>query len=650
MRTGDACSPPARTDVLPRQDVSFANALPHLVWFARPDGSVAWYNQRWQAYAGLRASEVEGSGWERFLPPETATDVTKSWLALIGAGEEFEIELALRNSGESFCPFLTRVAPVADTAGKITHWIITHTPLSAQHPAKEALKLSEANLRGTFENAAVGIAHVAGDGNFIRVNQTLCDITGYPRAELLTKRFSDITHPDDIERDWHQAKRLAAGQISTYSMEKQYIRKDSTIVWIDLTVSAVRDEDGALRHFISVIEDINARKLAEERLRRSESTLRLALNAAYLMAFEWDIEKDEVRRHQNADQLMASTDQRPDTLQDFRNYVHPEDRAIFNANLAAALNNPEGTYRSEFRIVGLNRETRWFFERGRVEFDRDARPVRLVGLSQDITDRKVAEIKLVEAQRQLQAHAERLEASVAERTARLQDVITELDGFSHSIAHDLRAPLRSIRNFADILVEEHTADLPEAARACLARIVRASGKMDTMIHEVLEYSRISRVDLQLEAVDPAELLSSLIEAYPHFQSPQVDIVVTGSLPPVVASRSALTQCFVNLLGNAVKFMAKGVAPRIHVSAELKADTVRLWIEDNGIGIPAASIDKIWGMLERIHSGYEGAGVGLCIVRKAVERMRGTVGVESEVNRGSRFWLELPRASANAPAS
>lgn len=112
-------------------------------------------------------------------------------------------------------------------------------------------------------------------------------------------------------------------------MEKRYIRKDGTIVWVNLTGSALRDEDGTLRHFIAVIENIHARKLAEERLRQSESTLRLALNAAYLVAFEWDIQNDEVRRHQNADELMASTEQKPDTLQGVRNYVHPDDRPIF---------------------------------------------------------------------------------------------------------------------------------------------------------------------------------------------------------------------------------------------------------------------------------------------------------------------------------
>lgn len=140
MRTGDAYSAPARTDVLPRQDFSgFANALPHLVWIAQPDGSVGWYNQRWQGYAGKRAAEVEGFGWQRFVRPEGAVDLSQRWLALIGTRKEFEVELVLRGAGGSFCPFLTRVAPVADSAGDITHWIITHTPLAAQQPAKEAL-------------------------------------------------------------------------------------------------------------------------------------------------------------------------------------------------------------------------------------------------------------------------------------------------------------------------------------------------------------------------------------------------------------------------------------------------------------------------------------------------------------------------------
>lgn len=642
MRTGSADPAPVRPEILAQADlVAFANTLPHLVWFVARDGSVLWCNLPWERFCGSGTEKTAGAGWQSFIHPAARADVSKRWSAALLSGKPFELDLLLRGANGSYCPFITRGVPRLGPEGEITDWIVTHSNVSAQSEAKEALRLSEASYRGTFENAAVGICHVSADGSFLRVNQTLCDITGYPREELLTLRFPDITYPDDIARDWEQAQRLAAGDTSTYAMEKRYVRKDGTILWVNLTGSAVRDENGGLRHFIAVVENINARKLAEAKLRQSESTLRLALGAAYLVAFIWDIEKNEVRRHQNAEELMANTEEKPDTLQAVREYVHPEDRATFDANVAAALQT--GTYGSEFRLVGRNGEIRWLLESGSVEFTPEGRPLRLVGLSQDITERKVAEIKLREAQRELQAHAEQLEAAVADRTARLQEVVTELDGFSHSIAHDLRAPLRSIRNFADIIVEEHSAELSEAARSCLARIVRASGKMDTMIHEVLEYSRMSRADLQLEAIDPTEILTELIEAYPHFQPPQANITIASNLPKVIASHSALTQSFVNLLGNAVKFMAPGVSPQIQIGAETRPTTVRLWVEDNGIGIPKPSIEKIWGMLERLHSGYEGAGVGLCIVRKAVDRMGGTVGVVSEVGRGSRFWIELPRA-------
>ncbi len=148
--------------------------------------------------------------------------------------------------------------------------------------------------------------------------------------------------------------------------------------------------------------------------------------------------------------------------------------------------------------------------------------------------------------------------------------------------------------------------------------------------------RMSRTELRLESVAPGEILSELMETYPHFKPPQANITVSGPLPGVKASKSALTQCIANLLGNSVKFVAPGVIPEIRVRAEASDQTVRLWFEDNGIGIAPQFHEKIWSMLERLNASYEGAGVGLSIVRKAVERMGGNVGVQSEVGRGARF--------------
>jgi PAS domain S-box-containing protein len=134
----------------------------------------------------------------------------------------------------------------------------------------EALRDSEARFRATFENAAVGIARVAPDGRWLEVNQRLCDIVGYAREELMTKTFGDITHPDDLESDWAQARRLLAGEIENYSMEKRYYHKGGSVVWVNLTVSLARKADGSPDYFVAVVEDISARKLTEEALRESE--------------------------------------------------------------------------------------------------------------------------------------------------------------------------------------------------------------------------------------------------------------------------------------------------------------------------------------------------------------------------------------------
>src|SRR5499426_2604792 len=150
------------------------------------------------------------------------------------------------------------------------------------HKKIQALLDSEAGCRAIFENAAIGIARVAQDGRWLEVNQRLCDIVGYSREELMTKTFGDITHPDDLESDWNQARRLLAGEIENYSMEKRYYRKDGSIVWVNLTVSLARKADGSPDYFTSVHEDISARKQAEENLREREERLRLASRAAGL--------------------------------------------------------------------------------------------------------------------------------------------------------------------------------------------------------------------------------------------------------------------------------------------------------------------------------------------------------------------------------
>lgn len=299
------------------------------------------------------------------------------------------------------------------------------------------------------------------------------------------------------------------------------------------------------------------------------------------------------------------------------------------------------------------------YETLRVSKDGDAIPVSLTisplkdstgnvvgscSISRDVTERKRAEHALEKAKTDLENHAKDLEKIVAERTSQLREINTELEAFSFSLSHDLRAPLRAMRNFTQIVLEDHRQDLGADA-ATLERVVAAAKRLDRMIRDVLALSRISRQDLSLRAVDVENLLLTIINERPEFQAPRADIQISTPLPNICGDETSLNQCIANLLDNAVKFMPVGTQPRVIIEGEVVGERVRLLFQDNGIGIDGASQQKIFEVFKRGPGGsqYEGSGLGLAIVRKAVERMGGTVGVESEPGKGSRFWLELPKA-------
>jgi signal transduction histidine kinase len=245
------------------------------------------------------------------------------------------------------------------------------------------------------------------------------------------------------------------------------------------------------------------------------------------------------------------------------------------------------------------------------------------------------------------AHANTtLEEQVRERTASLQDLVNELEHFSYTITHDMRAPLRAIRGFAgtleSLLQQEQSGEIKE----CLERITRSARRMDRLITDALNYSKAVRQELTLSSVDTGELLRGIVESYPDLQPPKARIRIEGALPPILANEAGLTQCFSNLLDNAVKFVQPGKLPEVRIRAEVRDGRARLWFEDNGIGIPEAFRPRLFQMFQRAGKAYDGTGIGLALVRKVAERMGGRVGVECPPAAGSRFWVELKLAAAS----
>ena len=272
-------------------------------------------------------------------------------------------------------------------------------------------------------------------------------------------------------------------------------------------------------------------------------------------------------------------------------------------------------------------------------------------IARDITERKRSERILSEAQSQLAKSNEELEKRVEERTFSLREAIAQMEEFCYSVSHDLRAPIRAMQGYATATIEDYGERLDARGREYLERIIRGGVRMDRLIQEILIYSRLARCDLKLQLVSLDRLVREIVAQYPEMQLPRAQVNVRGFLPEVIAHEPSLQQAIANLLSNAVKFVNRDELPKVHVWTELIGENVRLWVEDNGIGIKPEHQQRLFGMFERIHDGrkYEGTGIGLAIARKAVERMSGQIGVDSDGITGSRFWIELRAAKAAAPS-
>lgn len=236
-----------------------------------------------------------------------------------------------------------------------------------------------------------------------------------------------------------------------------------------------------------------------------------------------------------------------------------------------------------------------------------------------------------------------LEDTVVRRTAQLQERNEELEAFAHSISHDLRAPLRAMHGFSQALLDDFGPTLDPVAQDYARRIANGAQRMDLLIQDLLAYSRISRAEIALVPVDLGMVTrDALAQLEADTVAAGARVTVREPLAPVLAHRAILEQVLANLVANALKFVAPGRTPEVTIRTETAPGRVRLWVEDNGIGIGPEHHQRIFSVFERLHQPDEfaGTGIGLAIVRKGIERMGGRTGVESAPGTGSRFWLEL----------
>jgi signal transduction histidine kinase len=239
-----------------------------------------------------------------------------------------------------------------------------------------------------------------------------------------------------------------------------------------------------------------------------------------------------------------------------------------------------------------------------------------------------------------------LERRVSERTAMLEEATREANSFAYTVAHDLRAPLRAITGFCQALKEDYSGVVDAVGKDYLERVVHGARRMDDLIRDLLDYARLNRAEIRKGIVDLEELLPEVLQPLAsELDEKKAKVQVDKPLGRVVGQGLILSQALTNLISNAVKFVAPDVIPEVRIRSEDNGTRTRILVEDNGIGIATEHQERIFGIFERLNRAelYPGTGIGLAIVRRAVERLGGSVGVESTLGQGSRFWIELPSA-------
>jgi PAS domain S-box-containing protein len=523
-------------------------------------------------------------------------------------------------------------------AGGPVRFMGTVQDITEARAARLALVESERKFRAIFELSAVGAAVVGLDGTWMMVNRRLSEITGYPPHELVGRTFQSITYPEDLDENVGQASALIDGVRENYAMRKRYVRKDGRVIWVRVTVAIVRDSAGQPAYFISDIEDIDDSIRAEERLRESEARYRqMFVNAPQPM---WvgdretqrfiDVNPAAIERYGYSREEFLSMrliDIRAPEIRDM-----PLEVLTAGPDAARLRSYQRRHVRKDGSLVHVNIAIQWLDWNGRPAF---------VAHVNDIT-------ALIESeQRILRMNAE-LEERVRERTARLRTVNQELESFAYSVAHDLKAPLRGIHGFSQLLLADEAEHLSEQGRDYLARVLSSSMHMDALIDDLLSYSRLEREEIELEAVFLPELFQGIAGAA-EYELRAAGITLEADIAPlrVFVSRSGLTLALRNLIDNAAKFSRGAADPRIEAQAVEEGGFCLFSIRDHGIGFDMAYHDKMFELFQRLHtrSQYGGTGVGLAIVRKAMQRMGGDVWAQGEPGKGATFFLKIPLAPA-----
>ncbi|OKH36335.1 hypothetical protein NIES2101_37130 [Calothrix sp. HK-06] len=517
--------------------------------------------------------------------------------------------------------------------------ILRHQEQTKQNQLFSELQAERNRLKTMLQQLPVGAAIADDKGKLILGNKQAENILGH--TLVTTESIDDYSeyrakHPDGRPYETHEypmVRALTTGEC-VVNEEFRYPQPDGSERIVYISSTPVRESNKIIAA-VATFYDVTLLKTTEAELRSSDEKFRQLAENIHEVFWIFDPRNGQLIYVSPAYETIwgRTVESLQNNPMGWSEAIHPDDKQRHAEQHRENIHH--GTLNVEYRIIRPDGQVRWIEDRGFPIRNQEGEIYRVAGVAEDVTERKrkEAEIQLLN---------ETLEQRVQERTVQLQEVNAEMEAFAYSISHDLRAPLRTMQGFAQALQEDYADQLDEIAQEYIQYITEGAIQMDTLIADLLSYSRLTRVQIELQQVDLNSIVQEALKQLGAEIKEKHALITIDTLPLVMAHRSTLMQVITNLISNAIKFVEPPTQPKVHIYAREQQNLVYLWVEDNGIGIAPEHQERIFRVFERLHGAesYPGTGIGLAIVRKAVERMNGKVGVESQVNSGSRFWIEL----------
>ncbi len=627
------------------------NALPDLIWLKDAEGKYLSCNRRFEQFFGASLAEIAGKTDYDFVSRELADEFRRHDRSamLNNAPSVNEEEITFASDGHREILETTKV-PMYTDEGKLIGVLGIGHDMTARKQSLLALENSEKQLRFVLQGAELGFWDWDIPSGAVERNARWAEMLGYSLAEIeqTPRQWSEFVYPEDRDQAWSSINAVLQGEAGVHRLEYRMLHKDGSIRWIlDQASVILRDPDGRPLRMCGTHTDITPRRQAEQILRDSEARYRRLVENLPDIAYIRSSTRGILYLSPGAASIFGCSLPYLEAHPDYWcNAIHPDDREAVSTAVARLMAEQQ-PYRLEYRIRDLAGRWHWFLDRS-ISIEKDGEEYRVEGLAMDISEMKAIQNELAD-------YRQHLEHLVAERTRELEQAkqLAEAansakSAFLANMSQEIRTPLNAISGMAHIL---RRSGVSQQQAEKLDRIESAGNHLLEIINAILDLSKIEAGKFSLEE-SPINLgamirdVAAMIGDKAAAKGLTLIVDVPPAIPGVLGDQTRLRQALLNYASNAVKFTEHGsIALRVRaIEAGEQLQRVRFEVSDSGPGIAPEVLPRLFSAFEQADNSitrkYGGTGLGLAITRRIAELMAGCAGVDSELGKGSTFWLEV----------